>query len=113
MKSTLSENNQFEINKSSVIYVAGGSGLVGSSCVRLLKKRGYTNVITTSSSVLDLRDQKDVKMYLKDLSPDAIINAAAKVGGIYANKKFPYQFIMDNMMIQNNLINISHELNTK
>jgi GDP-L-fucose synthase len=92
------------IKFSSKIYVAGHNGMVGSACVRLLKKSGYKNIIVKSSSELDLRNQFDVNEFISIEKPVAVINAAAKVGGIVANSSFPYEFIMENMLIQNNLI---------
>ena len=94
-------------NKDKVIYVAGHNGLVGRATVSLLRKKGYNNIITQSSNELDLRVQVDVQRYIAKFKPDLIIDAAAKVGGIYANKTFPYSFLMDNMQIQNNLIDAS------
>ena len=81
--------------------------MVGSSCWRLLKKNGYKNLIGRNSSDLNLTNQKDVEKFFLQEKPDAVINAAAKVGGIFANTQYPYQFLMDNMQIQNNLINSS------
>ena len=81
--------------------------MVGSSCWRLLKKNGYKNLIGRNSSDLNLTNQKDVERFFLKEKPDAVINAAAKVGGIFANTQYPYQFLMDNMQIQNNLINSS------
>ena len=98
------------MNKNKKIYVTGHNGLVGSACLRILKNEGYNNVIYTNSSNLDLRKQKKVFNYLYDERPEIIINAAAKVGGILANKNNPYQFLMDNMQIQNNLIDASFKL---
>ena len=92
------------ITKNSKIYIAGHRGMVGSACWRLLKSAGYKNIIGKTSSELDLRDQKAVENFIKTEKPDAIIDAAAKVGGILANDTFPYEFLMDNMLIQNNLI---------
>ena len=100
------------INKTSKIYIAGHKGMVGSSCWRFLKKKGYTNLLGVNSNDLDLRIQKDVYDFLQQHRPDVIIDAAAKVGGILANKNYPYQFLMDNMLIQNNLINAAHKLGT-
>ena len=98
------------MNKNKKIYVAGHNGLVGSACLRILKNEGYNNIIYTNSSDLDLRNQKKVFNYLSDERPEIIINAAAKVGGILANKNNPYQFLMYNMQIQNNLIDASFKL---
>ena len=99
------------INKESKIYVAGHNGMVGSACWRILSEAGYNNLIGKSSDDLDLRNQSDVKDFLNKEKPFAIIDAAAKVGGILANDTYPYEFLMDNMLIQNNLIKAAHELN--
>lgn len=98
------------INKESKIYIAGHKGMVGSACWKALENSGYKNLIGKSSKELDLRNQKDVKEFLTKERPDAIIDAAAKVGGILANDTYPYEFLMDNMLIQNNLIKSAHEL---
>ena len=100
------------LNKSSKIYIAGHRGMVGSACWRILEKLGYSNLIGRTSKELDLRNQSQVYDFLRDLKPDIIIDAAAKVGGIVANKDYPYQFLMENMQIQNNLISAAHDLNT-
>ena len=97
------------INKSDKIYIAGHRGMVGSACWRALKAEGYTNLVGRTSKELDLRDQKTVEEFIKTEKPAAIINAAAKVGGILANNTYPYEFLMDNMLIQNNLIRSAHE----
>ena len=76
------------ITKNSKIYIAGHRGMVGSACWRLLKSAGYKNIIGKTSSELDLRDQKAVENFIKTEKPDAIIDAAAKVGGILANDTF-------------------------
>ena len=99
------------INKSVKIYIAGHSGMVGSACWRALEAEGYTNLIGKTSKELDLRDQKAVEEFIKSEKPAAIIDAAAKVGGILANDMYPYEFLMDNMLIQNNLIRSAHENN--
>jgi len=98
------------ISKSSKIYVAGHRGMVGSACKRALEVKGYKNIIGFGSKELDLRDQRAVFEMIEREKPDAIIDAAAKVGGILANSKYPYEFLMDNMLIQNNLIKAAHEL---
>lgn len=92
------------ISKQSKIYIAGHNGMVGSAIWRQLEEQGYQNLIGRSSKELDLRDQNAVMSFLKDEKPHVIIDAAAKVGGILANNNFPYQFLMENMQIQNNLI---------
>jgi len=98
------------ITLDSKIYIAGNNGMVGSGCWRALETKGYKNLIGYSSKKLDLRDQRAVYDMLKSEKPFAIIDAAAKVGGILANSIYPYEFIMDNMLIQNNLIKAAHEL---
>ena len=92
------------MNTNSKIYIAGHQGMVGSAVWRALTSKGYTNLIGVSSSELDLRDQKAVFNYITTESPTVIIDAAARVGGILANMNSPYEFIMQNMQIQNNLI---------
>ena len=99
------------LNKSTKIYIAGHRGMVGSACWRVLEKLGYSNLIGRTSKELDLRNQSQVYDFLKDSKPVVIIDAAAKVGGIVANKDYPYQFLMENMQIQNNLISAAHDLN--
>ena len=101
------------IDHDSKIYIAGHNGMVGSACWRALKDKGYKNIIGYSSKDLDLRDQKKVFEIIKREKPDVIIDAAARVGGILANSQKPYEFLMDNMLIQNNLIRTAHELNIK
>ena len=78
--------------------------MVGSAILRLLKSDGYENLILKNSSELDLRNQKEVNNFFFEEKPEIVINAAARVGGILANNDFPYQFLMDNLQIQNNLI---------
>lgn len=95
------------ISKQSKIYIAGHNGMVGSAIWRQLEEKGYQNLIGKSSKELDLRDQHAVMSFIKTEKPDVIIDAAAKVGGILANNNFPYQFLMENMQIQNNLIDSS------
>jgi GDP-L-fucose synthase len=92
------------MKKTAKIYIAGHKGMVGSAVWRALEARGYSNLIGKSSSELDLRNQQAVNDFYKEEKPDAVIDAAAKVGGILANNNFPYQFLMENMQIQNNLI---------
>ena len=94
----------------SKIYIAGHNGMVGSACWRAFEAKGYKNIIGFSSKELDLRDQRAVLEMLDREKPKAIIDAAAKVGGILANSTYPYEFLMDNMLIQNNLISAAHKL---
>lgn len=97
------------IKKSEKIYIAGHRGMVGSACWRALESKGYSNLVGKSSKELDLRDQKAVEEFIRYEKPTAIIDAAAKVGGILANDTYPYEFLMDNMLIQNNLVRSAHE----
>ncbi|WP_436836295.1 GDP-L-fucose synthase family protein [Flavobacterium johnsoniae] len=98
------------INKNAIIYIAGHKGMVGSAIWRSLTAKGYSNLVGASSKELDLRDQNAVREFLQKIKPDVIIDAAAKVGGILANNDFPYQFLMENMQIQNNLISEAYNL---
>jgi len=92
------------MNKTLKIYIPGHNGMVGSAVWRALKSEGYTNLLGRTSKELDLRNQAAVDEFVALENPDVIIDAAARVGGILANSEFPYQFLMDNMLIQNNLI---------
>ena len=97
------------MNKETKIYIAGHNGMVGSAIWRALEKKGYNNLIGKSSKELDLRNQQAVINFYKKEQPEVVIDAAAKVGGILANNDFPYQFLMENMQIQNNLIDGAHK----
>jgi len=92
------------LKKTSKIYIAGHRGMVGSAVWRALESKGYTNLIGFTSRELDLKNQQGVLDFYKKEQPEVVIDAAAKVGGILANNDFPYQFLMENMQIQNNLI---------
>lgn len=98
------------MNKDAVIYIAGHKGMVGSAIWRNLSAKGYSNLIGAGSKELDLRKEKAVRDFIRKIKPDVIIDAAAKVGGILANNNFPYEFLMENMKIQNNLIDAAHRL---
>src|SRR5690606_15195814 len=91
------------------IFVAGHTGMVGSAIWRLLEARGAERLIGVSSKDLDLRDQTEVTRFFEDQQPEIVIDAAAKVGGILANDSYPYEFLMDNLRIQNNLIDTSYK----
>lgn len=97
----------------SKIYVAGHSGLVGSSVIRALKSKGYSNIITASSKDLDLRLQENVEAFFERNRPEYVILAAAKVGGIKANEDFPAEFIYDNLAISTNVIHSSYKSGVK
>ena len=94
----------------SKIYIAGHRGMVGSAVWRALEGKGYNNLIGRTSKELDLRNQQAVTDFIKQEQPEVIIDAAAKVGGILANNDFPFQFLMENMQIQNNLIDSALKL---
>ena len=96
------------MKKDSRIFVAGHRGLVGSAIVRNLKENEYTNIVTKTRQELDLLNQKDVFDFFQDEKPEYVFDAAARVGGIYANDTFSGDFIYENMQIQTNLINSSH-----
>lgn len=101
------------MDKKSKIYIAGHRGMVGSAIWRQLEKEGYKNLIGVISKELDLRQQKAVSDFFKAQKPDVVIDAAARVGGILANSTYPYQFLMENLQIQNNLIESSLEEDVK
>jgi len=97
------------MKKDNKVYVAGHNGMVGTAICRVLASHGYNQIIGRSSKELDLRNQAAVINFFKTEKPSVIIDAAARVGGILANNNYPYQFLMDNLLIQNNLINGAFE----
>ena len=101
------------INKKSKIYVAGHKGLIGSAILRKLKFERYSNLLFRTKKQLDLTNQSDTYKFLKKNRPDAVIIAAAKVGGINANNTFKAEFIYENLAIQNNLIHGSFKAGVK
>ncbi len=96
------------MNKNSKIYVAGHRGLVGSAIVRNLQEKGYKNLILKTRKELDLLDTKKVEAFFKKEKPEYVFLAAAKVGGIMANKTYPADFIYENLTVQNNIIHSSY-----
>jgi len=98
-----------KITKESKIYIAGHRGMVGSAIKRKLEERGYSDLVYRTSSELDLTNQADTSEFIDSEKPDVVIIAAARVGGILANDRYPYPFLYDNLQIQNNLINASHQ----
>lgn len=96
------------MNINDKIYVAGHNGLVGSSIMRRLKEAGYRNIVSISSSELDLRRQDAVEAFFEAERPDYVFMAAAKVGGIVANNTFPAQFIYENIMIEANILHAAY-----
>ena len=95
------------IRKTSSIFIAGHNGMVGSAILRILKRNGYSNLITSSRSTTDLTIERDVENFFNSNRPEIVILAAAKVGGINANVKEPAQFLLNNLKIQNNIIDAS------
>lgn len=95
------------MNSQTRIYIAGHRGMVGSAIWRALEAKGFTNLMGRTSSELDLRNQTAVQEFFAKEKPEVVIDAAARVGGILANNEYPYQFLMENMQIQNNLIEAS------
>ena len=96
------------MEKSSKIYIAGHRGMVGSAILRELKKRGYSNFVYATSSELDLRNQAQVNSFFEKETPDYVVLAAAKVGGIVANNTYRADFIYENLMIEANVIQAAH-----
>ena len=101
------------MHRLSKIYIAGHMGLVGSSIVRELEARGFNNLATRTHQELDLTNQSAVESFFKEEKPEYVILAAAKVGGIYANRTYPADFIYKNIMIEANVINSAYKNNVK
>ena len=96
------------MNKESKIYVAGHRGMVGSAIIRRLHNDGFTNIVTRTSTQLDLRNQQEVADFFANEKPEYVFLAAAKVGGIVANNTYRADFIYENVMIQSNIIHHSY-----
>jgi len=101
------------MNNNSKILVAGAKGMVGSAIVRNLESKGYTNVIEGTRDNVDFTNQYETEKYFGWKEPEYVFLAAAKAGGIMANKTYPAQFIYDNLMIQSNIINTSKKYDVK
>lgn len=101
------------VSRTDTVFVAGHRGMVGSAIYKRLKKEGFTNLITRTRNELDLRDQAAVNQFFEDEHPDVVIIAAAKVGGILANDQYPYSFLHENLLIEDNLIHASHQNDVK
>lgn len=101
------------MEKNSKIYVAGHKGLVGSALVRELEREGYMNIITRSHAELDLKSKEDVENFFVQEKPEYVFLAAAKVGGILANDKYPATFLLDNLLIQTNVIDSAYRNKAK
>jgi len=101
------------ISKKSKIFVTGHKGLVGSALLRRLNHFGYENILTADKKKIDLRNQQQVFNFFQKNKIDAVINAAGKVGGIYANDNYRADFIYDNLAIQNNIIHACYKNKVK
>lgn len=101
------------MNTSSSVYVAGHRGMVGSACLRLLQQRGFTKLVTRTRQELDLKQDAAVDAFFQQEQPEIVILAAAKVGGIGANSKYPVEFLTENLLIQNNIISAAHRYGVK
>lgn len=101
------------MKKDAVIYVAGHKGLVGSAIFRKLKAEGYSNLLTRSFQELDLRNQVAVDEFFQRKQPECVFLAAAKVGGILDNNRYPVDFLRDNLLIQVNIISAAHKYGVK
>lgn len=97
------------LHKDSRIYIAGHRGMVGSAVKRKLEREGYDRLISRTSSELDLRNQQAVRSFFREEQPEVVVDAAARVGGIMANNEYPWQFLYENLEIQNNIIAAAHE----
>lgn len=100
------------MNKDSRIYIAGITGMVGSSIFRKLTELGYTNIASIPRKYLDLTNQSQVNKFFERYKPEYVFLCAAKVGGIKANSDFKADFIYDNIMIQSNIINSAKQFGT-
>ena len=101
------------MDSNSKIFVAGHKGLVGSAIVRNLKAKGFTNILTADRNQVDLTNLTAVKMFFLLEQPEYVFMAAAKVGGILANRDYPADFIYENLMIQSNIISCAAESEVK
>ena len=101
------------INKADKIFIAGVKGMVGSAIKRKLIEKGYKNLECPTRDKLDLTKTELVFEWFREIKPSVVIIAAAKVGGIYANNKYPVDFLLENLKIQNNIIEAAWKNNTK
>ena len=101
------------MDSNSKVFVAGHNGLVGSAIIRNLEKKNYNNIYWISKDNCDLRNKARVDAYFEQAKPDYVFLAAAKVGGILANRDHPAEFIYDNLMIQTNIIDAAYRNGVK
>ena len=97
------------MDKKSKIYIAGHRGMVGSAVMRKLNSEGFQNLVFRSSTELDLKNQEAVNDFFESEKPEVVVDAAARVGGIIANRDYPWQFLYENLQIQNNIIAAAHK----
>jgi GDP-L-fucose synthase len=95
------------------VYVAGHKGLVGSALMRALQKKGYKKILVQTHKELDLRNEERVREFFSKARPEAVVIAAARVGGIKANSDYPVEFLLENLQIQNNVIAMSYEFGVR
>ena len=103
----------FKLNKNTKIYIAGHLGLIGSAFFRFFEKEGYTNILVKRKSDLNLCSGKDTLSFFKKNKPEVVILAAGKVGGIIANRDYPFDYISENLSIQLNVFNAAHKYNVE
>jgi len=101
------------MKKNSRIFVTGHKGLVGSAIIRELKKQGYSNILIAEKNKYDLRENNEVLEFFQGYQPDYVFNAAGRVGGINANDIKSAEFIMDNIKMQTNIIEVCHKFKVK
>ena len=101
------------MDNNSKVFVAGHNGLVGSAIIRNLKSKHYDDIYWVRRKNCDLRNKVQVDAYFQQSEPEYVIIAAAKVGGIGANSKYPAEFIYDNLMIQTNIIDAAYRYGVK
>jgi GDP-L-fucose synthase len=101
------------MNKKQKIFIAGHNGMVGSAIHRLLQAKGFTRILVKDRKDLDLMDKTAVLNFFKKHRPDYVVDAAAKVGGIWANDTYPADFIYQNLLIQTHVIHSAHETGVK
>lgn len=106
-------NSRSLINKNSIIFLAGHNGMVGSAIFKALRTKGYKNILTADYSKLDLENQLATDNFFKKNKPEYVFLAAAKVGGINANRSFPADFLYSNLVIQNNIFYSSKKYGVK
>jgi len=101
------------MNPAEKVYIAGHRGMVGSAICRRLQKEGFTDIVTRTSSDLDLRNQAAVRDFFAKERPDHVFLAAAKVGGIMANNTYRAEFLYDNLLIESNIIDAAYRNGVK